>query len=224
LSTIKNIWLTKAEVKLLFSRVSFGKIKNYKGDCYMFLKRIETERLSHYSYIVGDGSDLAVIDPMRDIGIYMKEARKAGMRIKHIFEIHRNEDYVIGSMELAKKTGVKIYISAHEELGHVYGEKIKDGFEVKLGSITLKALHTPGSIYMSKSNISTFIGAIFSSDSKVVFAIDGDYGEVEDLYWYCRRIGFDNIVGYLPNACKNGRKVDLNWKNFPRLQQLILKN
>ncbi len=76
----------------------------------MFLKRIETEGLSYYSYIVGDGSDLAVIDPMRDIGVYIREVRKAGMRIKHIFETHRNEDYVIGSMELAKKNrGQNIY-------------------------------------------------------------------------------------------------------------------
>jgi hydroxyacylglutathione hydrolase len=110
----------------------------------MFLKRIETEGLSHYSYMVGDGADLAVIDPMRDIGVYMREARKAGMRIKHIFETHRNEDYVIGSIELQAKTGAKVYISAHEELGHVYGERIQDGFSIKLGSITIKALHTPG--------------------------------------------------------------------------------
>lgn len=110
----------------------------------MYFKKFETVGLAHYSYMIGEGDDIAVIDPMRDVEIYMHEARKAGMRIKYIFETHRNEDFVVGSMELAEKTGATIYISGHEELGHVYGEKIQDGFEVEIGKITLKAIHTPG--------------------------------------------------------------------------------
>lgn len=110
----------------------------------MFFKIIETENLAHYSYIVGDGNDLAVIDPMRDVSVYMKAARKEGMRIKYILETHRNEDYIIGSMELAEKTGAKILISGHEDLGHVYGEKINDGHEITLGDIRIRAIHTPG--------------------------------------------------------------------------------
>lgn len=74
----------------------------------MFFKQIETKSLAHYSYMIGDGDDLAVIDPMRDVSLYMEEARKAGMRIKYILETHRNEDYVIGSRELAKKL-VQLY-------------------------------------------------------------------------------------------------------------------
>lgn len=110
----------------------------------MFFKRIETEGIAHYSYMVGDENHIAIIDPVRDVGIYMHEARKVGMKIQHIFETHRNEDVVSGSMELGEKTGATIHISGHEDLGHVYGEKIKDGFEVRLGTIRLKAIHTPG--------------------------------------------------------------------------------
>lgn len=62
----------------------------------MFFKQIETKSLAHYSYMIGDGDDIAVIDPMRDVSVYMHEARKSGMRIKYILETHRNEDYVIG--------------------------------------------------------------------------------------------------------------------------------
>ena len=82
----------------------------------MFFRKIETKGIAHFSYMVGDKDCIAVIDPVRDIGIYMHEARKVGMRIKYIFETHRNEDYVSGSMELGEKTGAKIYISAHEDL------------------------------------------------------------------------------------------------------------
>lgn len=340
----------------------------------MFFKKIETEGLAHYSYLLGDGWDLAVIDPMRDVSVYMEEARNAGMRIRHIFETHRNEDFVSGSRELAEKTGATVYISDHEDLGHVYGTRIRDGFELEIGKIRIKAIHTPGhtlghlsyavyetdeeapymvfsgdcmfmgdfgrtdfygeenlekmtgllydsvfgkllplgdhvilcpahgagsacgddmderpystlgyekatnpllqvpsrevfieefarmrikpryfermeelnvngaefvgdqvilnvlnveeiramkdevqlidtrskegfigghipgSIYLPKGNLTAFLGSIFTPDQKIAFIIDGNSGEMEEIYWYCRRIGFDQIVGYLPNA------------------------
>lgn len=50
----------------------------------MFFEKIETKGLAHFSYMIGDGSEIAVIDPRRDISIYMDKARKAGMKIKYI--------------------------------------------------------------------------------------------------------------------------------------------
>lgn len=75
----------------------------------MIFKKFETEGLSHYSYMIGDGDVLAIIDPMRDVERYMKAARQVGMRIHSILETHRNEDFISGSMELAeKKSGFKL--------------------------------------------------------------------------------------------------------------------
>lgn len=373
----------------------------------MFFKKIETEGLAHYSYMIGDRDDIAVIDPMRDVEVYMHEARKAGMRIKYIFETHRNEDYVIGSMELSKKTGARIYISDHEDLGHVYGERIRNGFEVEIGEKTIKALHTPGhtlghmsyvvyekdveeaymiftgdcmfmgdfgrtdfygeenlekmtgllyesvfekilplgdqvimlpahgagsacgdsmdkrpysslgyekivnhllqvgskeefidkfakmrikpryferieelnvnggefvgnnvvlnvltveeieeikdevilvdvrtkegyigghipgSIFLSKSNFTAFLGSIYFPDDKLAFIIDDNVEEMEEIYWYSRRIGFDNLVGYLPQGIEKwqeeGNEVEKistisarDYKNMPKDDKLVL--
>ena len=110
----------------------------------MFFKRIESEGLAHYSYMVGEGGEVAVIDPRRDISIYLDEARRAGGKIIGVFETHRNEDCIAGSQELSQFTGADIYLSGHEDVGHVYGSKIYDGFTMEVGSLTLKALHTPG--------------------------------------------------------------------------------
>lgn len=110
----------------------------------MFFRKIESEGLAHFSYMIGKGKEVAVIDPRRDVGVYIEEAMKAGMEIKYVFETHRNEDYIIGSMELSEKTGAKIYISGHEDLGHIYGEKIYDGDEIKVGELIIKGIHTPG--------------------------------------------------------------------------------
>ncbi len=351
----------------------------------MYFKKIETESLAHYSYLIGDGKEIAVIDPMRDVEVYMREARKTGMRIKYILETHRNEDFVAGSMELAEKTGATIYISDLENLGYAYGEKIQDGLKLDMGEITLKAIHTPGhtlshmsyavyekgieqaymvftgdclfmgdlgrtdfygkenlekmtgllyesvfekllplgdhvilcpahgtgsacgesmderpysslgyekaknkllqlskeefiekharmrikpryfdhmeilnvegadfvgndivlntltvdeifemkddvllidsrskegyigghipgSIFLPKGNLTAFLGAIYLPEKRIAFIIDGEVGEMEEIYWYCRRIGFDNIVGYLPDSIEmwqeKGHEVD----------------
>ncbi|MFA7204040.1 MAG: rhodanese-like domain-containing protein, partial [Candidatus Caldatribacteriota bacterium] len=60
--------------------------------------------------------------------------------------------------------------------------------------------HIPGSIFLHKENLTAFLGSIYSPDDKIAFVIDGQVGEMEEIYWYCRRIGFDNIVGYLPEG------------------------
>lgn len=110
----------------------------------MYFRKIFTPGLLHYSYIVGDRDEIAIIDPMRDVDVYMEEARKANKKITHIFETHRNEDYISGSMELSEKTGAEIYISKYEELGHVYGKKIGEGDEFGIGKLRIAPLHTPG--------------------------------------------------------------------------------
>ena len=67
----------------------------------MLFERIVSEGISHISYLIGSGGQAAVIDPRRDCECYLEIARRNDLVITHIFETHRNEDYVIGSQELA---------------------------------------------------------------------------------------------------------------------------
>ena len=110
----------------------------------MFFQKIESKGLAHFSYMMGDGGKAFVVDPRRDIQIYLDLAMKNNLQITHIFETHRNEDYVIGSMELGEKTGAEIYRSAYEDLGYVYGKELSDGDCFEFGSLTVQAIHTPG--------------------------------------------------------------------------------
>jgi hydroxyacylglutathione hydrolase len=72
--------------------------------------------------------------------------------------------------------------------------------------------HIPGSIFLHKENLTAFLGSIYLTDVKIAFVIDGQVGEMEEIYWYCRRIGFDNILGYLPEGVemwmKKGNEID----------------
>lgn len=115
----------------------------------MFLEKIKSEGLAHLSYILGDGAQAAVIDPRRDCEIYRKIADRAGCRITHIFETHRNEDYVIGSTELAARTNAVIYHGG--ALPFRYGRTVSEGDEFVLGDTNLRILQTPGHTYESIS-------------------------------------------------------------------------
>ena len=110
----------------------------------MLFERLESEGLVHYSYLIGDGDEALVIDPRRDARVYVERATRAGMRIKYVLETHRNEDYVIGSLELADLTGATALHSGESDLSYGYGESIVDGETVSVGRLDLKALHTPG--------------------------------------------------------------------------------
>lgn len=111
----------------------------------MIFETIEAEGLAHYSYLIGDEAAGvgAVIDPRRDVEIYLELARQHKVRITHILETHIHADFVSGSRELATRTGAPIYLSAAGEYEFNH-EPVEDGQTLKLGDFQLKVLHTPG--------------------------------------------------------------------------------
>ena len=98
----------------------------------MFLERIETPGLVQFSYVVGSQGRFAVVDPRRDCQVYLDMVRSQGGRIIHIFETHRNEDFVVGSRELAGITGAEVYHG--EELDFAYGLPAREGDEFSPGA------------------------------------------------------------------------------------------
>lgn len=109
----------------------------------MLFERFEAKGLAHFSYLVGDGLEAVVIDPRRDCEDYLRKAHEAGVRIAHIFETHRNEDICSGSVELAARSGARIW-HADRQLDYRYGSPAADGQEWQIGRLKIRALHTPG--------------------------------------------------------------------------------
>jgi len=118
----------------------------------MLFEQIKSEGLAHYSYIIGDQNEAVVIDPRRDVQKYIDLASQSGMNIKTVLETHRNEDYVIGSYELKKRTGADIY-HADGDLGYTYGEPAEENDTWKVGRLKLEAIHTPGHTLGSMSYV-----------------------------------------------------------------------
>jgi len=109
----------------------------------MLLEKIVSDGLAHYSYLIGDKNQALVIDPRRDVDDYIKMATAAGMRIDYILETHRNEDYFVGSMELAARTGAEVW-HADGQWDYKYGQSVTSGWKWRVGRLEIEALATPG--------------------------------------------------------------------------------
>jgi hydroxyacylglutathione hydrolase len=111
----------------------------------VIFRQITHDDLGCASYFVGDHSAgvAAVIDPRFEIDEYLELARYLSVEIDHVLETHNHADHVSGHGRLAAATGATIHIhrDAKAEYEH---EPFDDGFELDLGSLTVRALHTPG--------------------------------------------------------------------------------
>src|SRR5262245_3856503 len=114
----------------------------------VIFETVRTNGLAHLPYLIGDrpSAHAAVIDPRRDVDVYLELARKNHLTMTHTVETHVHAGFVSGSRELAARTGTaRVYVSV--EGGAHYGfahEPLRDGARIKLGAVTLTAVPTPG--------------------------------------------------------------------------------
>lgn len=136
----------------------------------MKVQRIETPGIAHYAWLLSDGEEALLVDPSRHVQPYLDAARQAGVRITHIAETHRQEDFVMGSAWLAKRTGAKIVNGDFATFGH--GDlRLQDGDTFQIGNLRIVAIHTPGhtpesmcyAVYESKQAETAW--AIFTGDT-----------------------------------------------------------
>ncbi len=123
----------------------------------MYFQQFYLGCLSHASYLIGSGGVAAVVDPQRDVGIYIEDATRHGFEIQHVIETHLHADFISGHRELAALTGACIYlgVQAGAQFPHV---AVHDGDEVHFGDCGLRFLETPGHTPESISIVVTDLG------------------------------------------------------------------
>ena len=109
----------------------------------MYFKQFYLGCLAQASYMIGADGEAAVVDPRRDVDIYIEEARAQELTIRHVIETHLHADFVSGHRELAERTGAKIYFGAAAEakFPHV---AVREGDVIRMGPVELRFLETPG--------------------------------------------------------------------------------
>ena len=151
----------------------------------MFLQRYYLECLSHASYMVADQRTkvAAVIDPRRDIDIYIDDAKEHGFKIKHVILTHFHADFVAGHIELRDKVGARIYLGVHAKAEFDF-EPLGNGNSIELGDVRLEAMETPGHtpegitlLVFDETDDTDNPNAIFSGDTLFI----GDVGRPDLL-------------------------------------------
>ncbi|MFP4482375.1 MAG: rhodanese-like domain-containing protein [Thermovirgaceae bacterium] len=175
----------------------------------MLLRQIFTEKIAHSSYILAVKSSCAVIDPRRDIQVYLDEAQAMGVAITHIFQTHLHADFVSGHMDLAAVTGAKIHVprSAECVFDHV---PLSEKDTVEIENLLLEVVETPGH---TPEHVAYVVKDLARSDSPVaVFTGDtlfvGDVGrpdlfpgKAEDLAGKLYHSLHDKLLS-LPDHCE----------------------
>ena len=110
----------------------------------MRIRTIKSEGIAAISYFVSSGSEAIVIDPRRDVAIYRRLADENDVSISHVFETHRNEDYVTGSLEL-KALIPEVRIGHSNQTDFRYGDdSLADDEVFNIGEMSVRCIHTPG--------------------------------------------------------------------------------
>ncbi|WP_263367926.1 MBL fold metallo-hydrolase [Edaphobacter bradus] len=133
--------------------------------------------LAHASYLVESEGIAAVIDPQRDVDLYIDLAKQKGLKIEHIIETHLHADFVSGHHELAERTGARIYLG--EGSGATFPHTdLKDGDSIRFGNCRFDFMQTPGHTVESVCVVLTDMAepsrpkAVFTGDTLFV----GDVG------------------------------------------------
>lgn len=147
----------------------------------MLFKQIYSTDLAQASYFIGcqKTGEAIVIDPRRDIEVYLAEAKQQGMTIVAVSETHIHADYLSGSLELARATGATLYLS--DEGGEDWQYRfdhhgLVDGSVIKIGNLSLEVVHTPGH---TPEHIS-FLLTDGATTDKPGFLLSGDFVFVGD--------------------------------------------
>ncbi|MBX9771017.1 MAG: MBL fold metallo-hydrolase [Candidatus Obscuribacterales bacterium] len=111
----------------------------------MLLKQFSLACLSHFSYLVADNTKrlACVIDPQRDIDIYLAEAKASNLTIKYVVLTHCHADFASGHLELAKAVNATVCMGAKADTKFPF-QRLSEGNLLEIGSVTLKVLETPG--------------------------------------------------------------------------------
>src|SRR5690606_22775832 len=119
----------------------------------MLLRRFFEGSLAQASYMVGCQAtgEAIVVDPNRDVDVYLRAAEDEGMTIRQVTETHIHADFLSGARELARRSGATLLLSAEggDDWQYAFAEEegarlLRDGDEIRIGNVTLGVLHTPG--------------------------------------------------------------------------------
>ncbi len=174
----------------------------------MFIQPFYVQGLAHLSYLLAGKTTCAIIDPRRDVDIYVEAARDLGCRITHVLQTHLHADFVSGHMDLAARTGAAIVVPRAGRAAFPH-TPVAGGDRFDLESLDIRVLDTPGhtpehiAYVVADRQRSPEPAAVFSGDTLFV----GDVGRPDLFPTLAQRLAnqlYDSLhetLLRLPDAC-----------------------
>ena len=139
----------------------------------MKVLQIPVGQMANFTYIVADEEtdEAVIIDPSWDLEKVFDALKKNGWKAKYVINTHSHFDHVLGNEQVTKVTKAKIIQHKASELEKDVA--VSEGDTIRLGSIEMKVVHTPGH---SKDSICLVLdGVVFTGDTLFV----GSCGRVD---------------------------------------------
>jgi glyoxylase-like metal-dependent hydrolase (beta-lactamase superfamily II) len=133
------------------------------GDASVRVIQVRRTGKGCLSYIVASANQAAVIDPSVAPDIYLEIARRHRWSIQHVIDTHVHADHLSRARELARQAGTALLLPPQDRVRFAF-TPIADGEQIRVGTATLRALHTPGHTNESTSYVLNEV-AVFTGDS-----------------------------------------------------------
>ncbi len=111
----------------------------------LFRQYLDKEPVIAASYLLGCPTQGigAVVDPIRDVGHYLKEAEEGDVPIRYVIDTHMHADHISSGRELAEAAGAEYVLLAGTETNYAF-RGVEEGEILHMGNTQVEVLHTPG--------------------------------------------------------------------------------
>ena len=192
----------------------------------MIFEQLFDTKSSTYTYIIssGEGREALIIDPVIEhTDEYIKILKNLDLKLVKVIDTHIHADHITGLNELKKRTNCT-RIMGEKSKSEVIDLRIKDGETIKVESIELKAIYTPGHTDCSYSYLMN--NRVFTGDTLLINGTgrtDFQNGSSQDAYdsLFNKLLKLPEKTLVYPAHDYNGEKnstIENEKNNNPRLQ------
>jgi len=192
----------------------------------MIFEQLFDTKSSTYTYIIssGKGREALIIDPVIEhTDEYIKILKNLDLKLVKVIDTHIHADHITGLNELKKRTNCT-RIMGEKSKSEVIDLRIKDGETIKVESIELKAIYTPGHTDCSYSYLMN--NRVFTGDTLLINGTgrtDFQNGSSQDAYdsLFNKLLKLPEKTLVYPGHDYNGEKnstIENEKNNNPRLQ------
>ena len=192
----------------------------------MIFKQLFDNKSSTYTYIIssGKGREALIIDPViENTSKYLNVLKELNLKLVKVIDTHIHADHITGLNELSKQTNCSKIMGEHSA-SEVIDIRVKDNEKIKIESIELKSMYTPGHTDCSYSflmNDRVFTGdtLLINGTGRTDFQNGNPYDAYNSLFKKLLKLPEKTLV--YPAHDYNGNAystIENEKNNNPRLQ------